>query len=57
MKVWLYRSRGDVGIIAGGAPIDQVLQEAGQPIMFLPFLAKGYNFVTGYTPIHYPKGV
>lgn len=38
-----------IAINAGGAAIDQILQEAGQAKIFLPFIAKGYNFVTGNT--------
>ena len=48
---------GGVGVIAGGAAIDQVLQEAGKPKIFLPLMAKAYNSVTGHTSIHNPEGV
>jgi hypothetical protein len=34
-----------------------VLQEAGQAKIFLPFIAKGYNFITGNTLIDNPQDV
>ncbi len=34
-----------------------MLQEAGQAKIFLPFIAKGYNFITGNTLIDNPQDV
>lgn len=36
-----------VGVIAGGAVFDQLLEEAGQGKIFLPFMAKGVQFFIG----------
>jgi len=36
---------GGVGIIAGGAVLDQVLEEAGHEKLFLPFLGNKFKFI------------
>lgn len=48
---------GGVGIIAGGAAVDQLLEEAGRSKVFLPFMAKGYNLITGDPQVSNPQTV